>query len=337
MAAFEAKLGAGDRQVIEFGGKPFGDHHAERVLPGYEADIKGLILQQLCRSLGDVSLAMSLHAQDVLHAPNGRRVSQRIRGDSGLHYDDEVVRLADQARDEFDLPLDTVVLTALPTELTPENEDYVGTYTERLEEEGLTVKTVTAHRGYPLLDVGTVHETLTQDEQITDKNHLIVVSPGGGSGKFGVAVTQIAHLLQQGNNPNFVKFETFPVFSLKPSHPLNIAFLAATNDLPNELIVTAGGKTNYDKDEQNLSILRSLMTHYPELDSPLHAFEEPTDMGVNVIEEGIVDDEAVREACNEEVVRRIVRYKREQGRGEERPETVARTEAQLKELDPDRR
>lgn len=333
MAAFADRLGQGSHQIIEFGGKPFGDHHAARVLPGYDPDIKARILKELTVSLDDVSIAMSLHAQDVLHAPNGRRISQRIRGDSGLHYDEEVVRLARQAHDEFDLPVDTVVLTALPEVLSPENQDYIEEYSQSLAAEGLAVRSIRALSGYPFLDVGLVREALTQAQPITDSQNLIVVSPGGGSGKFGVALTQVAHLLEAGHNPNFVKFETFPVFKLPIEHPLNTAFLAATADLPNILIETSTGKTNYDKDVENLALLKTLLSHYPSLDSPLHDFIEPTDMGVNVIESGIVDHEAVVKACMVEITRRLMRYKSEHQRGEESVETIERVQGYIDQDD----
>lgn len=329
MGAFSRKLRHGDHQVIEFGGKPFGDHHVERVLPGYDPDIKARILQDLSVDLGSVSIAMTVNAKDILHAPDGRRVRQRIRGDSGLRYDDEAIRLARQARDEFNIPVDRVVLAALPQVLSAQNEDYIANYKQRLVTEGLGVRSIRAIAGYPYLGTDSVRETLTQDMPVSNADHLIIVSPGGGSGKFGVAITQIAHFLASGDNPNFVKFETFPVFHLPVEHPLNVAFLAATADLPNELIETASGATNYDKDVQNLALLRGLMSHYRHLDSPLHEFREPTDMGVNTIESGIRDEGLVAQACMAEIARRLNRYKNELKRGDESPEAVARVEEYL--------
>jgi uncharacterized protein (UPF0371 family) len=179
------------------------------------------------------------------------------------------------------------------------------------------------------MEVGTIQDTLTQEDPVSDTDHLIVVSPGGGSGKFYVAVTEIAHKLRAGKNPNFIKFETFPVFLLPKDDPLNLAFLAATADLPNELITTAEGQTNYDKDVQNLKTLQLLMLHYPELASPLLEFNHPTDMGVNMITSGIIDGSAVYRACLQEVVRRIERYAEEHLRGDERHETVTLSQQYL--------
>jgi uncharacterized protein (UPF0371 family) len=227
MSVFLDRLERGDDKVVEFGGKPFGDQHAARVLPGYDSDIKAYILRDLAYELGDTTIAMSLHAQDILAQPDGRRVARRIRGDSGLHYDEEVLRLIDQAATDFGLPINTVVLTALPSQLSPENKEYINAYIGRLKQACLNVKTIGLIDSYPLVDVNKIANTLTADEPIANTDNLIVISPGGGSGKFCVAISEIAHKLKCGKNPNFVKFETFPVFTLPIDHPLNVAFLAA--------------------------------------------------------------------------------------------------------------
>ncbi len=331
--AFSKRLEKGDVQVIEFGGKPFGDYHAARVLPDYNPDVKARILQDLHKSLGNVTITLALNTMDVIAPPDGRRINQRIRGDSGLRYDDEVLRLVEQSRTQFNLPIDSITLTSFPSQATDENTEYIEMYTERLNSHDLAVKRIDYIPGYPLLNPDTITSTLTQFEPISDiDQHLIVASPGGGSGKFSVAITEIAHKLQGGKNANFTKFETFPVFNLNQDHPLNVAFLAATADLPNSLSTTGDGKTSYDKDIQNLGILQSLMLHYSELDSPLHQYEEPADMGVNVIETGIIDEEGVTSACLHEIARRIERYKKESRNGDEQYNTVDRTISYLGSL-----
>jgi uncharacterized protein (UPF0371 family) len=332
MQHFEMRVSKGDSQIIEFGGKPFGDFHAARVLPGYDPDIKARILGDLTLELGNVSIAMTLHAQDVLCAPDGRRTAQRIRGYTGLRYDSEVIRLADQSRNTFGLPLETVVLTSVPSSLSAQNIEYINEYTERLVSEGLTVKKIGQIAGYPWIEVNNIIDTLTQFEPVSEQDHLIVISPGGGSGKFCVAATDIAHRLIRGGNPNFIKFETFPVFSLPTSHPLNVAFLAATADLPNELVTTVDNQTNYDKDVQNLSILKAVISHFPNLNSPLRNFTDPTDMGINVITEGIVNSDAITNACLKEIIIRIKRYSTELENGDEDESTVARTVKYLDSL-----
>lgn len=198
-------------------------------------------------------------------------------------------------------------------------------YKNRLDAEGINIKIIGSIYGYPFLEVDNILETLTQNDPVSSTEHLIVISPGGGSGKFGVVVTELAHKLKQGGTPNFVKFETFPVFRLPIDHPLNEAFIAATADLKNELVATGNGDTNYDKDIQNFAILKSLISHYPGLDSPIHNFIGPTDMGVNVIEAGIINETLVAIACIEEITRRIARYQSEFLNGRETSETIMRT------------
>lgn len=334
MQAFSDRFSKGDTQIIEFGGKPFGDYHAERVLPGYDPDIKGYILQDIVHELGDTCIAMSLHAQDVLSKPDGRRLNKRIRGDTGLHYDDEVIRLVSEARERFELPLDTVVISALSKNLSESNHEFLENYKARLDLEGIAVKNIDYIKNYPFIDVNNIVPSLTKNQNIAGTDNLIVLSPGGGSGKFGVAITEIAHQLELGKNPNFVKFETFPVFKLPIDHSLNLAFLAATADLPNELIVTDSGQTNYDKDLQNFTLLRSLISHFPDLESPLKDFIEPTDMGVNQIEKGIICMKSVESACSKEIARRLIRYKNENSRGYEDITTIERTQNYLEDLDP---
>lgn len=328
MHAFGARIADGPN-VVEFGGKPFGDHHASRVLPGYEPDIKATILRELRGELGDATIALTVHGQDILTQPDGRRVSRRIRGDSGLTYDDEMKRLVEEADTRFGLPISAAVIAAVPDTLSEENADYLGTYVESLGTVFDAIHTLPAIAGYPFLEVTGVVDQLTSKPAITKSDRsLIVVSPGGGSGKFGVAVSEIAHKLQAGEAPNFIKFETFPVFGLDPSHPLNLAFLAATADLPNQLLVVGGDVpfTNYDKDVENLQLLKTLLTQFPDNPTSAHEFEIPTDMGVNVIEKGITDEQAVWEACRKEIQRRIARYQGETARGVESAETVQRTQ-----------
>lgn len=323
--AFEDHLRAGTEQVIEFGGKPFGDYHASRVLPGYDPDIKAAILQQLRATLEPVKLVMAVHAKDILGAPDGRQPAQRIRGDSGLRYDNEVLRLIDQAAGTFGLDIDGVVITAVPSEMSTQNEDYLGDYMQRLAQYVGCVRKLGAISLYPYVPAELVQEVLTASEPLSKPDEsVIVLSPGGGSGKFGVCVTEIAHKLQAGRNPNFTKFETFPVFNLPPSHPLNLAFLAATADLPNALVRLENGQTNYDKDQGNLYLMQTLLTHYPATPSPLHTFREPTDMGVNVVERGITDESVVAAACSNEIQRRLGRYQTEHARGEIDELAVAR-------------
>ena len=126
----------------------------------------------------------------------------------------------------------------------------------------------------------------------------------------------MAHKLLWNVSPNFIKFETFPVFHLEPEHPLNRAFSAATADLGNQLVRLQSGDTNYDKDVGNFALLKSLLSYFPQY-TPMAEFTQPTDMGVNVIERGIINPDIVAAACKSEIERRIRRYEQEIRSGSE--------------------
>lgn len=334
LAAFDAKMQASDQPlVIEFGGKPFGDYHAARVLPGYNPDVKAEILHNLAQNLGNVSITMAINAQDVLANPDGRRNTKRIRGDTGLRYDDESIRLVHQARDEFDIPVNSITLAVTPDSVSDENAEYIETFGNKVRQNDIDFAITRKVPNYPnVAQADIIRELTTTPALSTPDQHSLILSPGGGSGKFGVAIGELAHKLVAGINPNFVKFETFPVFKLPMDHPLNLAFLAATADLPNELLRTKSGLTNYDKDVENLRLLQTLLAATERTDSPMHSFNEPTDMGVNVIEQGIVDMGAVNDACYQEIIRRCQRYINENSVGDEQLATIARTQQYLQTI-----
>ena len=327
MDSFAARVDDQTSNVIEFGGKPFGDYHAARVLPGYEADIKADIIRGLSDTMGRTELALVVNAQDLLQDPDGRRVAKRIRGDTQLTYDEEILRMADEADERFNLAVDNVVVSVVPRGLVSVNEDYLGGFADRLAAHFERVHLLPQVEGYPnQIPDDQVVERLTTADPVAPQKNLILMSAGGGSGKFGVAASEIVHHLEAGVVPNFIKFETFPVFALPERHPLNQAFLAATADLPNELTTLGNGLTNYMKDVENLALLRQIIAQYPHLSTGRLEFPEPTDMGVNVIERGITDIGIVAAACQTEIAHRVARYRQEVSRGVEVPDTLARTQ-----------
>lgn len=316
--------------IIEFGGKPFGDYHASRVLPGYDPDIKAAIIRDVYLEIGNSVVAMAVHARDILAAPNGRRPSRRIRGDYGITYDQEALRMTDEARRVHGIELSAIALTAMPHVLSAENSDYIASYTQRLSKEFDVVRVLPEIPHYPNIASSTVVEDLTKAKPLTTADQgLIIISPGGGSGKFSVAITEIAHKLAWNVAPNFIKFETFPVFNLPADHPLNRAFAAATADLGNQIVKLSSGETNYDKDVGNLALLQTLLSEYPQIRTPMAGYMQPTDMGVNVIETGIIDSSLIEKACTEEISRRIKRYREEVSAGNELVATLETTEELL--------
>lgn len=323
MERFQERILPDQQTVIEFGGKPFGDYHASRVLPGYDPDIKAQIIKGVHEELGNNTLAISVHSRDILAAPDGRHPTRRIRGDYGVTYDEEVLRMTEQARDEFDISISAAVVTATPQLLSEDNEEFIASYSEKLGRDFDIVRVLPAIEGYPRIPANRISSELTQEQAVSEPDQSIVVlSPGGGSGKFNVAVTEIAHKLKAGKTPNFIKFETFPVFGLPADHPLNRAFIAATADLANELVLLDSGQTNYDKDVGNFSLLKSLLGQFPHAKTVMHDYSEPVEMGVNVIESGITNEAIVVQACFGEMERRIERYQREIANGQESSATL---------------
>ena len=328
VGAFVERIVPDAPTVIEFGGKPFGDFHASRVLPGYDPDVKAGIIRDVRAEIGKSTVAMAVHAKDILAAPNGRRPKRRIRGDYGISYDQEVLRMTDEARDKHQIDVSALAITATPAAMSAENAAYVDWYVERVQREFDVVRVLPEIPGYP--DIGeTAITALTARQPLTEADEgLLIVSPGGGSGKFSVAISEMAHKLLWNVSPNFIKFETFPVFHLEPEHPLNRAFSAATADLGNQLVRLQSGETNYDKDVGNFALLQSLLSHFPQV-TPMAEFTQPTDMGVNVIERGIIDPVIVAKACRAEIERRVSRYEREIRSGSEVPETLRMTKELL--------
>lgn len=330
VAAFHAAMPHGRPVMIEFGGKPFGDYHASRVLPGYDPDVKagivGDVYHELCRrSLGGASITMAVHAKDILMQPDGRRPQARIRGDYGIPYDEEVLRMTDEARGTHHIPIGNVAITSMPVKPTEESIDTIGKFTDKLNREFDVVRILPEISGYPYIEQNSVVKELTQAEPITRPTESeIILSPGGGSGKFSVVITELAHKLEAGENPHYIKFETFPVFHLPVDHPLNRAFIAATVDLANDLVQLSNGQTNYDKDIGNFHLLQTLLARYPNLGTDMHNFKSPTDMGVNVIETGIIDPDGVERACREEIARRMERYTTEVKNGLESRDVLGR-------------
>lgn len=318
MARFRERILPGNQTVIEFGGKPFGDYHASRVLPGYDPDIKAEIIKDVHEELDNNILTIAVHSRDVLAAPDGRHPTRRIRGDYGLTYDEEVFRMTEQARKEFNIPISAAAITATPNLLSGDNEEFIASYTEKLKREFDTVRVLPAVEGYPAIPDDQIVNVLTHEQAISEADqNIMILSPGGGSGKFGVAITEIAHKLKEGRTPNFIKFETFPVFGLPAEHPLNRAFIASTADLDNKLVSLAGGQTNYDKDVGNFALLKSLLDQFPHIKTAMHLHKEPVEMGVNVLEAGITNEAIVVQACFGEIERRIERYEREISNGHE--------------------
>ena len=281
----------GDKLYMEFGGKLFDDYHACRVLPGFEPDSKLKMLLQLKE---DCEIIIVISALDI--------EKNKVRSDLGITYDMDVLRL----RDEFmgrGFLVGSVVITHYNGQSSADN------YRTRLERMGINVYYHHTIEGYPenvaLIDS---EEGFGRNDYVRTTRPLVVVTaPGPGSGKMAVCLSQLYQENQRGIKAGYAKFETFPIWNLPLTHPIHLAYEAATADLSDVNMIDpfhleAYGKmaVNYNRDIEIFPVLNALFEGiYGE-----NPYKSPTDMGVNLIGSCICDDEACCEAAKQEVVRR---------------------------------
>ena len=282
------------RLYLEFGGKLVQDKHAMRVLPGFDENAKIKLLQKM---KDQAEIIICIYAGDI--------IKSKTRQDFGITYDLEVLRLIDAFR-SYDLEVNSVVVTRY------EDAPSVNQFIAKLERRG--IKTYIHHftKGYPT-DVDTIvsEEGYGANPYIEVTKPLVCVTgPGGGSGKLATSLSQVYHEYKRGNKARYAKFETFPVWNLPLKHPVNIAYEAATADLKDVNIIDpfhleAYGETavNYNRDIDAFPVVRRILTAITGSDD---GYKSPTDMGVNRVGFGIIDDEACREASIQEIIRRTL-------------------------------
>lgn len=281
----------GGKLYLEFGGKLFDDFHASRVLPGFEPDSKIRMLTELKEQ---AEIILVVNSADI--------EKNKVRGDLGITYDLDVLRLIDAFRG-FGLYVGSVVLTKY------DSTSAVETFKTKLENLGLKVYRHYAIKNYPY-DIESIvsDEGYGKNDYIETTRPLVVVTaPGPGSGKMATCLSQIYHDYKRGINAGYAKFETFPVWNIPLRHPVNVAYEAATADLndinmidPFHLEAYGTTSVNYNRDVEIFPVLRAMyegiMGKCP--------YNSPTDMGVNMVGNCIVDDDAVRQAANNEIIRR---------------------------------
>ena len=281
----------GNKLYLEFGGKLFDDHHAARVLPGFQPDSK---LKMLLTLKDQVEMIIAICANDI--------EKNKVRQDLGITYDMDVLRL----REEFmkrGFLVGSVVITHYNGQRSTD------AYRERLSRMGITSYIHYTIEGYPN-NVGliTSDEGFGHNDYIeTSRPLVIVTAPGPGSGKMAVCLSQLYNEHKRGVEAGYAKFETFPVWSLPLKHPVNIAYEAATADLNDVNMIDpfhleAYGKTaiNYNRDIEIFPVLNALFEGiYGE-----NPYKSPTDMGVNMVGFCIDDDDVCRHASNNEIIRR---------------------------------
>lgn len=286
----------GDKLYLEFGGKLFDDYHASRVLPGFEPDSK---IKMLLEMKDDAEIIIAISAPDIERG--------KLRGDFGITYDAEVLRLRD-AFESLGLLVSGVCITRY------EHQPSADRFIAKLKELGLPVYRNFFIPDYPKKpDLVLSSEGFGKNDCIETSRHIVVVTaPGPGSGKMSVCLSQLYLELQRGNHAGYAKFETFPIWNLPLSHEVNLAYEAATADLDDINMIDPfhlkayGEKTvNYNRDIEIFPVLNSIFEHIYGA-SP---YKSPTDMGVNMAGKCIIDDDVCRAAGREEIIRRYEKAK----------------------------
>lgn len=281
----------GDKLYLEFGGKLFDDYHASRVLPGFEPNSKIKMLLKL-KSIAEILVV--INANDI--------VKNKYRNDLGITYDADVIRLIDIFKSKG-LYVGSIVMTMY------QPQPAVDAFIKRLHNAGISVYKHYAIEGYPS-DVQKIvsEEGFGKNEYIPTKRRLVVVTaPGPGSGKMATCLSQLYHENLRGVKAGYAKFETFPVWNLPLSHPVNVAYEAATADLndvnmidPYHMEAYQSLAVNYNRDVEIFPVVSAML----EKILGYSPYKSPTDMGVNMAGYCIIDDEVCRQASKAEIIRR---------------------------------
>lgn len=310
IAKFDNKL------YLEFGGKLYDDHHASRVLPGFEPDSK---LRMLMKLSDQAEIVIVISAADI--------EKNKVRGDLGITYDDDVLRLKG-IFEEMGLYVGSVCITHFAGQYSAQ------LFQNRLEKMGVKVYRHYLIPGYPNnIPVIVSEEGFGRNEYIETTRPLVVVTaPGPGSGKMATCLSQLYHEHQRGVLAGYAKFETFPIWNLPLNHPVNLAYEAATADLndvnmidPFHLEAYGVTTVNYNRDVEIFPVLRAI---FEEIYGKC-AYQSPTDMGVNMAGKCIIDDEVCREASHQEIIRRYYQTLLKVARGKAPESEAAKIELLL--------
>ncbi len=283
---FDGKL------YLEFGGKLFDDFHASRVLPGFEPDAKIKLLQTLSE---DTEIIFCISADDI--------EKTKIRADLGISYDMDILRLTDEFK-AMGISVNGVVLTRY------NHQRAADTFIAKLNNLGIK-----SYKHYTIPNYPSDVKTIVSDDGYgkndfveTTKPLVVITAPGPGSGKLAVCLSQVYHEHKRGRFAGYAKFETFPVWNLPLKHPVNLAYEAATADLmdvnmidPFHLEAYGEMAVNYNRDVEAFPIVKTILKN---ITGDENFYRSPTDMGVNMVGNAIIDDEACRYASGQEVIYR---------------------------------
>ncbi len=314
------RIKEGERLYLEFGGKLMFDMHAKRVLPGFDENAKIKLLQRLKDQL---EVVIVIYAGDIAR--------NKTRYDFGITYDLDVFRIMDDLR-SYDLEVNSVVITRY------EDNPAVNTFINKLNRRGIKTYKHFHTKGYPT-DV----ETIVSDEGYganpyipVTKPLVVVTGPGPGSGKLATCLGQMYHEYKLGNKVRYAKFETFPIWNVPLKHPINIAYEAATVDLKDVNMIDSFHleaynqmAVNYNRDVEMFPVIKRIIEKITGEES---MYKSPTDMGVNRIGLCITNDEIVKEASRQEIIRRYFVSRCEYKKGSIEVEALERSKLMLDEL-----
>lgn len=307
-----------NKLYLEFGGKLFDDYHASRVLPGFAPDSKLKMLMQL-----------SEHAEIVIVISAGDIEKNKVRGDLGITYDLDVIRLIDAFK-ERGFFVGSVVITQYS------GQNSANIFKSKLENLGIKVYIHYPIEGYPSnIPLIVSDEGYGKNEYIeTSRPLVIITAPGPGSGKMATCLSQLYHEHKRGIHAGYAKFETFPIWNIPLKHPVNLAYEAATADLNDVNMIDpfhleAYGETtvNYNRDVEIFPVLSAIFERI----FGKCPYQSPTDMGVNMVGNCIIDDEVCREASKQEIIRRYYQSLERHLEGENNDDEVFKLELLMKQ------
>jgi uncharacterized protein (UPF0371 family) len=310
----------GGKLYLEFGGKLFDDYHASRVLPGFKPDSKVKMLLQL---KDQAEIVITINADDI--------EKNKRRGDLGITYDLDVLRLIDAFRD-IGLYVGSVVITHYRSQVTAD------LFQKRLLNLGIKVYKHYTIPNYPSnIPLIVSDDGYGKNDYIeTSRSLIIVTAPGPGSGKMATCLSQLYHEYKRGKKAGYAKFETFPIWNLPLKHPVNLAYEAATTDLndvnmidPFHLEAYGVTAVSYNRDIEIFPVLNDIFNKI----AGKSPYKSPTDMGVNMAGHCIIDDEVVREASKQEIIRRYYNTRCQLRQGISERSEVYRLELLMKQLE----
>ncbi len=307
-----------NKLYLEFGGKLFDDYHASRVLPGFEPDSKLKMLLQL-KDQAEIVIVISAESIE----------QNKMRGDLGITYDEDALRLI-KVFEEMGLYVGSIVITKYAGQSAADK------FRQRLNNLNITSYLHYPIEGYPSnIDHIVSDDGYGKNDYIKTSRPLVVITaPGPGSGKMATCLSQLYHENKRGVKAGYAKFETFPIWNLPLKHPVNMAYEAATADLNDVNMIDpfhleAYGQTtvNYNRDVEIFPVLNAMFTQILG-ESP---YKSPTDMGVNMVGNCIIDDEVCKEASRQEIIRRYYNCLCDYKKGNSSKETIYKLELLMRQ------